>query len=352
MINKKRSISPLIATILLIVVSVILISVVLTWGSDFARDKLSTAKNISTQNKDLTGLITSRSISSQNILISNNSSQDLNITGYKIISSIDHYLYDYFENKIYNLDQPLIINPNSAQILKIDCFPESSFFIDLITDQNIHVRTQILAKSITDVDSLKCGLLFEVDFRNNNIIDLVNGLNSTINANSSIIETDKGFALYGENTANTGIIYNHNLEFVNGTIIVAFNANSNSQYHNIFGITNSSGVRYQLYVTQTGEMYCFSNESYMRSAFNYSDDVWHIAVFSWNPTSKKLFVDGVQKALSSLTSISTSVANKIYIGDGPTTHGMKGYIGYKVMLLDRELMNSEIQKINSDFHDQ
>jgi FlaG/FlaF family flagellin (archaellin) len=41
----KRSVSPLIATILLIVVSVILVTVVLTWGSDFAKDKLSTTQS-------------------------------------------------------------------------------------------------------------------------------------------------------------------------------------------------------------------------------------------------------------------------------------------------------------------
>jgi len=105
MIN-KRSLSPLIATILLIVVSVILITVVLTWGSDFAKDKLSTTQT-SIKNTDFTGLITNRSISSQNILISNNhSSKDLNVIGYKIISSLNHDLYSYFENKIYYLEEP------------------------------------------------------------------------------------------------------------------------------------------------------------------------------------------------------------------------------------------------------
>ncbi len=158
-LQNKRSVSPLIATILLIVVSVILITVVLTWGSDFARDKLSTAKNTSTQTTDLTGLVSSKSISSQNILISNNSSKDLNVTGYKIISSIDHYLYSYFENKIYNLEEPLIINPNSAQTLQIDCYPENTFFIDLLTDQNTYVRTQISAGSINDIDPFRCGLV-------------------------------------------------------------------------------------------------------------------------------------------------------------------------------------------------
>jgi hypothetical protein len=156
----KKSISPLIATILLIVVSVILISVVLTWGSDFVKDNLSNAKTSKINNKDFIGLITSRSVSSQNILIFNNhSSKDLNIVGYKIISSLNNYLYDYFENKIYYLEMPIVITPKNTENFQIDCYPEKSFFIDLLTDQNTYVRTQVLAKSINNVDSLKCGLI-------------------------------------------------------------------------------------------------------------------------------------------------------------------------------------------------
>jgi hypothetical protein len=156
----KKSVSLVIATILLIVISVILITVVLTWGSDFAKDKLSIAQNSAIQNTDFTGLITTRSLSSKNILISNNhSSRDLNVVGYKIISSLDHYLYDYFENKLYYLEEPLIIGSKQAEVLQIDCYPEESFFIDLLTDQNTYVRTHVLAGFINDINPLSCGLI-------------------------------------------------------------------------------------------------------------------------------------------------------------------------------------------------
>jgi hypothetical protein len=102
----------------------------------------------SIQNTDFTGLITNRSISSQNILISNNhSSRDLNIIGYKIITSLDNDLYSYFENKLYYLAEPLIIGSNQAEVLQIDFYPEEDFFIDLITDQNTYVRTQVNLRS-------------------------------------------------------------------------------------------------------------------------------------------------------------------------------------------------------------
>jgi len=113
----KRSVSPLIATILLIVVSVILVTVVLIWGQGFSKDNLNQATF--SMNQDFTGLITSRSISSQNILISNNhSSKDLNVIGYKIISSLNHDLYSYFENKVYYLEEPLIIGSKQAELSK------------------------------------------------------------------------------------------------------------------------------------------------------------------------------------------------------------------------------------------
>lgn len=47
MINlNKKAISPLIATILLIVVAVILVTIVLTWGKDFTTNSLSTVDNM------------------------------------------------------------------------------------------------------------------------------------------------------------------------------------------------------------------------------------------------------------------------------------------------------------------
>ncbi|MDD3244733.1 MAG: LamG domain-containing protein [Candidatus ainarchaeum sp.] len=223
---KKKSLSPLIATILLIVVSVILITVVLTWGSSFTKEKLSTTQVI--QNKDFTGLITSRPISSQNILISNNSSKDLNVTGYKIISSIDHYLYDYFENKIYNLDQPLIINPNSAQTLQIDCYPESSFFIDLITDQNIYVRTQISARSINDVDSLKCGLVLDFDSINGVLNE--NTGKSFTPYNIDILDLGNGYTSASFNGTNSYISFGNPESLIFGekpfSVVILFKTNS------------------------------------------------------------------------------------------------------------------------------
>jgi FlaG/FlaF family flagellin (archaellin) len=49
----KRSVSPLIATILLIVVSVILITVVLTWAKGFTQNTTNKATDLLDQSKDI-----------------------------------------------------------------------------------------------------------------------------------------------------------------------------------------------------------------------------------------------------------------------------------------------------------
>jgi len=124
----KRSLSPLIATILLIVVSVILITVVLTWGSGFAKENLSTTTEIQ-ENTDFTGLLSSSYLGSSAILINNtNKNKDLNIIGYKFLNSSNHPLLYLLEDKIYYLDEPLIISKKSSGVLSLDCIPEKNLF--------------------------------------------------------------------------------------------------------------------------------------------------------------------------------------------------------------------------------
>jgi flagellin-like protein len=47
---RKKGVSPLIATILLIVVAVILVTIVLTWGKNFATDSLAKTGDVVSDN--------------------------------------------------------------------------------------------------------------------------------------------------------------------------------------------------------------------------------------------------------------------------------------------------------------
>lgn len=85
MVFTKRSISPLIATILLIVVSVAIITIVLSWGKGFSLSSLESANQ--TKKRDFQGFVFSSNLKNNSLIITNNSEYDFNIIGYTINSS-------------------------------------------------------------------------------------------------------------------------------------------------------------------------------------------------------------------------------------------------------------------------
>lgn len=76
---KKKAISPLIATILLIVVAVILVTIILTWGKNFATESLASAGDIGVDSCSGSSLVLSEChISGTDAIftVRNNSSND------------------------------------------------------------------------------------------------------------------------------------------------------------------------------------------------------------------------------------------------------------------------------------
>jgi len=132
MIN-KRSLSPLIATILLIVVSVILITVVLTWGKGFtenttnqATDLLESSKNVSKRD-----FFWQTSLVGNQLVLRNISDSDLEIKGYKILTN--DYNSDYFWlNSYRTLENNILFNRSSINPISLVCVPENKFFLELI----------------------------------------------------------------------------------------------------------------------------------------------------------------------------------------------------------------------------
>ena len=363
---KKRSISPLIATILLIVVSVILITVVLTWGSGFAKEKLSIAQKSAIKNTDFTGLITNRSLSSKNILVSNNhSSKDLTITGYKIISSIDHYLYDYFENKIYSLEAPLVIGSRQAEVLQIDCYPQDSFFIDLITDQNTYVKTQVLAGSINDIDPLNCGFyggwLFDEEdgtivydysnYKHNGI--LINNITRVFADNRKAIDINNI-----SNNSYVNITFPELFSDIKNndfTISFWFNSRDLNVYSNwirIVDITKDSTNYVQFVIPANNKIQFLvrDTDTYKRMVINSSTildlDTWYFVtgVHNSKENSVKIYLNGVDKSSVGSTSAISGTTNSFNIGRRSNNAGYyNGLISdfriYNRLLTDQEIMN-------------
>ena len=133
MLFNKRSVSPLIATILLIVVSVILITVVLTWGSGFAKNNTEKANTFLESSKQIpkSGVFWLDSLIGDKVILKNNLSSSVEIKGYKILTN--DFNSDYFWLNSYRpLENNVIFTASSINPLSLVCVPESKFFLELI----------------------------------------------------------------------------------------------------------------------------------------------------------------------------------------------------------------------------
>ena len=146
----KRSISPLIATILLIVVSVILVSVILIWGKDLTQSALTkTNINSFTEDLDLKAFISVNSFTqtptNNNLILKNSSDKDINVVGYSLHSLDSNYVF--LEKKFY-LDNTLNLTNGSVSSLSLVCAPSSRFSVQLITDQNTFVEIPVFTNNL------------------------------------------------------------------------------------------------------------------------------------------------------------------------------------------------------------
>jgi len=157
----KKSISALIATILLIAVAVALIAILFVWSRGFARSNLETP--IVYDKSDLAGLLaTSQSLSIptstspernkviiDTLLPVNEINQiDKNITGYKIISNNpDNFI---FINSQQTLDTPVPIDQKFA--VDIPCYPEKEVTVELYTSDNKYIDFPATNKQSSTLD--------------------------------------------------------------------------------------------------------------------------------------------------------------------------------------------------------
>lgn len=142
----KRSVSPLIATILLIVVSVILITVILTWGSSFTKDNLNQIDLYSLEEDlDLKGSLAlhsiTQSLENNTIIFKNiNNNKDLNLVGYRLLSTDSNYV---FLEKNFYFNNPIYLEKGAITSINVVCVPSRSFIIQLITNKNTFIDLPI-----------------------------------------------------------------------------------------------------------------------------------------------------------------------------------------------------------------
>ena len=180
MLNKK-SLSPLIATILLIVVSVILVIIVLTWGKNVSLTSLNTTDTIFTEADSYLYMFSFQKLQNNNLIFKNisSSNKDIIIVGYKINSFYDHKLL----NKINYLQEPTTLSPGSLANIKIVVPPEESFSVEFYTDDNKYITLSNIRET-NPVHNFSA--VFGGDFTN------------ALEQNNSIIQTsDGGYLLLG-----------------------------------------------------------------------------------------------------------------------------------------------------------
>lgn len=137
---KKISISPLIATILLVVVSVAIIGIVLSWGKGFTQEAIiSTDKESIIESTELKGFIYYNDLKRDNLFIKNTSSVSGNITKYKINSSLDSSKL----NTYITLDEPIPLGANGTSVISLYCVPEKDFSVELVTEDNKYVTVPV-----------------------------------------------------------------------------------------------------------------------------------------------------------------------------------------------------------------
>ncbi|MDD3178189.1 MAG: BspA family leucine-rich repeat surface protein [Candidatus ainarchaeum sp.] len=164
-IFNKKAISPLIATVLIVLVSVVLIAGIVSFSKDFTISNLDESSVVTYDKSDLDGFIKCLSVYesmsgdySKVVLENNNFNKDLNVVAYKLISTTAENTN--FINTEYTLETPLVINPNRSNQLDIICIPSKEFILELKTNDGkyISIPVSYLGASLVSCDNAPyCG---------------------------------------------------------------------------------------------------------------------------------------------------------------------------------------------------
>ena len=250
----KRSVSTLIATILLIVVSVILITVVLTWAKGFTQSTTNKATDLLDQSKDIskTGVFWQTSLLGDQLILRNQISDDIEIKGYKILTN--DYNSDYFWlNSYRSLENNILFSPSTLVPITLVCMPTNKFYLELIdiNDQSYTLEINpINNRSFTSCNTFNVPLweFEELDgsytintftkssgnLINNGTFDLDTGWNKS----GDVLPTISGGTANFNNLNNNGYFYQTNV------------VQNNKKYRISFDVINySSG---QLYLRVAG----------------------------------------------------------------------------------------------------
>lgn len=137
---QKKAISPLIASILLIVIAVVLISVVLSWSSAFFNKEVKSNPFILEKKSNQPLLIYPDTILKNNLVLKNLSSKDITIVSYKIIN--DENIGSLNQYIDFNGDS-LEISKNQVGLISLPCTPKRKFTVELVLVNGEYVSVPV-----------------------------------------------------------------------------------------------------------------------------------------------------------------------------------------------------------------
>jgi len=158
--TKLNALAPLISSILLVLTTVILIIILVSWGKDFTIKETEKTNNFFTEDPTLTGFIYPNNLTSEGFTIKNLSQKSTEITHYEIISSENLDIL----NKPLPLSSPITLTPGSKTYIPVICSPSSNYIVNLITEDHTYISVEI--NGIINYNSNSCS-------NNPNVPDLV-----------------------------------------------------------------------------------------------------------------------------------------------------------------------------------
>jgi len=135
--KKEKGISPLIAVILLVVVAVVIIGLILSWGKNLTNTSVNEVSTFEDNyGIDTVTMLKAKNFNNSKLVIENLKSKSaVTITGYKIISDLTNDLL----NTVVTLPESVTIASGTSGSIDIVQPQETKFDIQLITDQNMYI---------------------------------------------------------------------------------------------------------------------------------------------------------------------------------------------------------------------
>jgi hypothetical protein len=297
----RRSVSLLIATILLIVVSVILITVVLTWSSSFAKENLNQIDLTSTfTESDLSSFLVLtdiKQLSESNLVIIRNihSTESIKFIGYNLVTD-SNYIFGnqplYFKNEI-------ILDPGAFVSFNLICLPESNFYLQLFNEEKTYFSILIKTNNYRSDNYCfgKNGLVADYDMT---VVDNVLVDKSKNNYNLSLLTGNPETQEKGIFFSDGGFSRNHLPANSVSSVLISFKTDYSSLQTIIYGFGFSSfQSQSSIKLDASGRLstsYSSSNEYYISESLNNNEFYTVAVLFDRSIPEIRMFVNGEEKS--------------------------------------------------------